>query len=133
MSKKYLLDTNIVIDFLKGNNGTVDVIKKIIKGQFYISAIVLGEYYYGAFRSQNTQNQLELFEVFCKRMKITILPVDRDVMVEYAKLQAYFSKKGKLKPIFDLLITSSCIANNCILVTRNKKDFAGIESLKIIS
>ena len=131
MNKKYLLDTNVVIDFLKGDNKTISSIRKIIKGSFFISVVTIGEYNYGALRSQNTKNQLDLFESFCDRMKITFISIDKNTIEEYAKLQSEMSKKGKLKPIFDLLIASSCIINDCVLVTRNKKDFIGIERLKL--
>ncbi len=132
MNKKYLLDTNVVIDFLKGDNKTIDFIRKIIERPLFMSVVTIGEYNYGALRNQNTKNQLDLFESFCKRLKITFISIDKNTIEEYAKLQASLSKKGNLKPIFDLLIASSCIVNNCVLVTRNKKDFVGIESLKII-
>jgi len=35
----------------------------------------------------------------------------------YAKIQAYCVKTGKTSPVFDLLIASTAIANNLILVT----------------
>lgn len=132
MNKKYLLDTNVVIDFLKGDSKTIDSIRKIIKRTLFISVVTIGEYNYGALRSQNTKKQLDLFESFCERMKITFLSIDKNTIVKYASLQAEMSQKGKLKPIFDLLIASSCILNDCVLVTRNKKDFMGIEELKIL-
>jgi len=132
VNKKYLLDTNVVIDFLKGDNKTIDCIRKIIKRPLFISVVTIGKYNYGAFRSQNTKNQLDLFESFCQRMKITFISIDKDTIEEYAKLQSELSKKGKLKPIFDLLIASSCIINDLILVTRNKKDFEEIEGLKML-
>ncbi|MBI5122652.1 type II toxin-antitoxin system VapC family toxin [Candidatus Roizmanbacteria bacterium] len=132
MNKKYLLDTNVVIDFLKGDSKTIYSIRKIIKRPLFISVVTIGEYNYGALRSQNTKNQIDLFKSFCERMKITFISIDKNTIEEYAKLQASLSKKGKLKPIFDLLIASSCIINDCILVTRNKKDFVGIEGLQIL-
>lgn len=132
MNKKYLLDTNVVIDFLKGDNKTISSIRKIIKRPLFISVVTIGEYNYGALRSQNTKKQLDLFKSFCERMKITFLSIDKNTIEEYAKLQSEMSKKGKLKPIFDLLIASSCIVNGCTLVTRNKKDFIGVEALKVM-
>jgi len=65
-------------------------------------------------------------------MRITFISIDRNTIEKYAKLQSELSKKGKLKPIFDLLIASSCIVNGLILVTRNKKDFEEIEELKLL-
>jgi predicted nucleic acid-binding protein len=132
MNNKYLLDTNVVIDFLKGDIETIDSIRKIIKKPIFISVVTIGEYNYGALRSQNTKKQLDLFESFCERMKITFISIDKSTIEEYASLQAEMSKKGKLRPVFDLLIASSCIVNDCTLVTRNKKDFIGISGIKVM-
>jgi len=47
----------------------------------------------------------------------------------YANIQANSIKKGKTRPIFDLLIASTAIANNLILATCNYKDFKDIPGL----
>ena len=49
----------------------------------------------------------------------------------YAKIQAECIKTGKTRPVFDLLIASTAIANNLILATCNYKDFKDIPGLKV--
>lgn len=49
----------------------------------------------------------------------------------YAKIQANCVKKGRTRPVFDLLIASTAIANNLILATCNYKDFIDIPDLKV--
>ena len=48
----------------------------------------------------------------------------------YAKIQADCARTGKTRPVFDLLIASTAIANNLILATCNYKDFIDIPGLK---
>ncbi len=127
---KYLLDTNVIIDFLKGKEETVRTIKKIQNKSLHISVITVAEYNYGALRSNNIKETLEIFVDFCKRAQVTTVSIDKLVAEKFAQIQARLSKKGNLRPVFDLLIASTCLVNNCILVTENKKDFVGIEGLK---
>ena len=47
----------------------------------------------------------------------------------YAKIQADCVKKGRTRPVFDLLIASTAIASNLILATCNYKDFKDITGL----
>jgi predicted nucleic acid-binding protein len=128
---KYLLDTNVIIDFLKGKTDAVQIIKKIQKNPLHVSVITIAEYNYGALRSVKIKETLDLFIDFCDRAQITTVSINKSVAEKFAQIQASLSKKGKLRPVFDLLIASSCLINNCILVTRNKKDFEGIEGLKL--
>ncbi len=129
---KYLLDTNVIIDFLKGKEEAVQTIKKIQNKLLHISVITIAEYNYGALRSDKIKETLGLFTDFCQRAQVAVVSIDRPVAEKFAQIQAQLSKKGRLRPVFDLLIASSCLINNCILVTRNKKDFMGIEGLKIL-
>jgi len=132
MMKKYLLDTNIIIDFLKGQKETIKTIRKIKNGHLFCSVITVAEYNYGALKSIKTQETLDLFADFCKRANITFLNIDNTTAEKFALLQSELGKKGQLRPIFDLLIAASCIVNGCVLVTRNKKDFIGIKGLKLL-
>ncbi len=128
---KYLLDTNVIIDFLKGKEEAVRTIKKIQNKSLHISVITVAEYNYGALRFDNIKENLDIFVDFCKRAQVTTVSIDKLAAEKFAQIQAKLSKKGNLRPVFDLLIASTCLVNNCILVTGNKKDFVGIEGLKL--
>lgn len=129
--KKYLLDTNIIIDFLKGDKEAIQIMKKIQNNPFFISVITITEYNYGALKSSNVQKTLDLFNNFCQQADISLLNIDKKVAEKFAFIQAKLGKKGQLRPIFDLFIASTCLVNDCILVTLNQKDFIGIEGLKV--
>jgi len=49
----------------------------------------------------------------------------------YAKIQADCIKRGRTRPVFDLLIASTAIAGNFILATCNYKDFKDMPGLKV--
>lgn len=130
---KYLLDTNVIIDFLKGEKQAFQTLQSIKKDQLFISVITIAEYNYGALRTVKIQKTLDLFTDFSEQANIIVVPIEKPVAEKFAQIQAQLSRKGKLRPVFDLLIASTCLVNDYILVTRNKKDFKGIEGLKIMN
>lgn len=130
--KKYLLDTNICIHYLKKQ---FDLDKKIIEVGFencYISEITLAELLFGVEngneenkkRNQNKYNEFE--ELFEQRIILI-----RDAFELYAIHRAKLRKIGKQIGDFDTLIATSALVHEMILVTRNVKHFERIEGLEI--
>lgn len=127
---KYLLDTNIIIDFFHGNKDAVEIIKKLKNELLFISVVTVAEYYQGAVRTSNPQKSIENFDEFILQANIQTIAIDPEVAQIYGLLQGEFHKKGKAKPILDLFIAASCIAYDLILVTFDKKDFGDFKKLK---
>lgn len=67
--------------------------------------------------------------IFCK--SISVLDFDIYSCELYGKIYAELKKAGKLTRDFDLMIAAVCIANNKVLITRNKKHFENIKNLKV--
>ena len=62
---------------------------------------------------------------------LPIIDFTMEAVRVYAKIQADSVKTGKTRPVFDLLIASTAIANNLILATCNYKNFKDIPGLKV--
>ena len=60
---------------------------------------------------------------------LPIIEFSMEAAKVYARIQANCVKKGKTRPVFDLLIASTAIANNLILATCNYKDYKDIPGL----
>ena len=59
---KYLLDTNIIIDFLKGRVGLDQKLVGELRQGYGISSITLTELYRGAYKSDRMRFNLKLIE-----------------------------------------------------------------------
>ena len=124
----YLIDTDIIIYSLK-NHGTVNKnMKTKINSPKSISVITYGELIYGAQKSAHIQKNLarvrrvgELFPV------INITPA---IMDTFGLLKADLGKKGTIIDDMDLLIASTALTHNLVLVTNNIKHFQRVEGLK---
>jgi tRNA(fMet)-specific endonuclease VapC len=62
--------------------------------------------------------------------EVTIVPIFNSLGI-YAKEKAKLRKTGKLIDDFDILIGSTAVANNLILVTENEKHLVRISKVKI--
>jgi tRNA(fMet)-specific endonuclease VapC len=126
--KKYLLDTNICIYFLKGQFNLHQKIEGVGIENCYISEITIAELKYGIENSTKAEANRITLEKF--QNKFTILPVFT-AFDTYAKEKARLKKVGKLLDDFDLLIGATAISNNLTLATRNVTDFERLAQIKI--
>lgn len=126
--KKYLLDTNICVYFLKGLYNLVKKIEKAEIENCFVSEITIAELRFGAENSENLEKNRKTVDEFVS--KFTIIPIFNSLDV-YAKEKARLRKKGIPLDDFDLLIGSTAISNNLTLVTRNVSDFQRLRGIEI--
>lgn len=126
--KKYLLDTNICIYFLKGQFNIDKKLKSVGVENCFISEITVAELKFGAENSIQKEKNRKVIENFID--SIQILPII-SCLDTYAKEKARLRKKGLTIDEFDLLIGSSSIENNMVLVTRNVKHFSRLKNCTI--
>lgn len=126
--KKYLLDTNICIYFLNGQFNLDEKIDKIRFENCYVSEITIAELKYGIAKSTRKEENLRTIRSFQSKIKIVPIFPALDI---YSEEKASLKTKGKTVDEFDLLIGSTAVFNDLILVTRNVKDFNRIKNIKI--
>lgn len=127
---KYLVDTNLLIDFLKNKSDAVEKLQFLFEDGVALSIITVAEYLQGAYRLKNPKPAVELFMDFIRTGNIEIIDVDWEVAEKYAFLQARFEINGQRIPVFDLLIASTALVNNLILIS-DDKIFNRIPKLKM--
>lgn len=119
--EKMILDTNILIEILKGNSKIVNFLHEIDLN-YSISSITAMELYYGA-RDKKELSALkkfiDLFEVM--DIEIEISQIAASLVEKYAKSHTL--------DIPDALIAATAISKNIPLFTLNIKDFKFIKNL----
>lgn len=126
--KKYLLETNICVYFLKGLYNLDKKIGKAAIENCYVSEITIAELKSGAENSESKTKKRKTVDEFIS--KFTIIPIFSSLDI-YAKEKARLRKKGIPLDDFDLLIGATAISNDLILVTRNVSDFERLEDIVI--
>ncbi len=125
---KYLLDTNICIHFFRGDNNLIEILQNVGVENCAISEITLAELYFGAENSKNPQKNFQLIDLLSKQ--IIILPI-LEAIPEYAKQKVKLRRKGEMISDFDLLIATTAIAHDLVMVTENVKEFKRVKNIKI--
>ncbi len=126
---RFILDTDICIYWLKGNeNIEKSIIRKGLRNIF-ITVITECELFYGACKSNKKDKNLAVVEELKTRIKT--LHTVSGVPSLYGKIKAELESKGKTIDDSDLLIASIALINNATLVTNNTDHFSKINGLKI--
>ncbi len=119
-----ILDTNIIIELLKGNKETKELLEGINEEDFAISIITSMELYYGAINKR----ELNKIKKFLK--SFDLLLINEEISKIALDLIEKYSKSHGLE-IPDALIAATSIYYDVPLLTYNKKDFKYIEGLQL--
>lgn len=113
MSGRLLLDTNIVIAVL---NGDETIPPRLDAAEIVgISVTVIGELLYGAKKSHHVQDNINKIKRFVHRC--SVFSVNEDTAEFYSTIKAELTKKGNPIPENDIWIAATARQNNLTLVT----------------
>ncbi|BAY29828.1 plasmid stability protein StbB homolog [Nostoc carneum NIES-2107] len=129
----YILDTNIISELIstQPNQKVIGWLKGVDAKQTFLSVITIGEIRKGieklreSLRKKNIQDWFE--NELLVQFEGRILTLDLSVILLWGELVGELEKKGRKLPPLDSLIAATTKYYNYTLVTRNKKDFDGIE------
>ncbi len=126
----YLLDTDTIIEYLRGNKKVIDKLISLSYDELYTTTISLAELFYGIYQSSKKEKNTQKLADFLSN--VAILNIDIDSCKLFGKLKSELKNKGELIDNFDLFIACICIINNLVLITNNDKHFKKINNLKIL-
>jgi len=121
-----LLDTNIVIELLKGNNEILSEIETIGADNVILSKVTVLEMYIGAINKNDLIKIQKYLDKFPK-LKFSDRIIDKATQLVYQ-----YNLSNSLF-INDAIIAATCIENDTPLYTLNLKDFKYIKELKLHS
>lgn len=125
---KYLLDTNVLVAMFRKQHGIRERIFEAGIENCFISDATLAELKVGAYKTNDLRQWREVRET---ERSFTIIPVTTEDFDRYAQNRALLESQGIKLDSLDLLIGSSAVENDMIMVTHNKKHFARIPNLQI--
>jgi tRNA(fMet)-specific endonuclease VapC len=125
----YILDTDTLIYFLKGNESVVKRLSSVPENKLYTTIVNHSELLFGAHHSQQKNQNLKKIDAFLKHF--TLLPYCEYSSHIFAEHKALLKSKGTPLDDMDLMIASISIQNQMILVSNNIKHFGRIRKLKL--
>jgi tRNA(fMet)-specific endonuclease VapC len=118
-----LCDTNILIEFYKGNPQIVQKLRQIGAGNIAVSVVTHAELFYGA------KDKQEFASIERHLQSCAHFPINAEISKLFLDLMRRYSLSHRVT-IADMLIAATALHHNCPLFTLNTKDFRFIDGLK---
>ena len=127
---KYLLDTCVISDFVKGNKTTLEKVKSNLPTDLAISAITVMELKYGLYLNQQRAKKIAPI-VNSLINSIIVLPYLAESADKTALIRAKLKIKGTPIGPYDIMIAGTALEHQLIMVTANNKEFSRVNDLII--
>lgn len=127
---EYLLDTNTVIALVgRKSDAVLARLDRVKPGGVGVSSIVAHELYFGAYKSQKIEHNLETLRLLFA--DVVILDFDRGDAHAAGEIRAGLARRGTPIGPFDVLIAGQAKHRGLILVTNNVGEFQRVEDLRL--
>jgi tRNA(fMet)-specific endonuclease VapC len=95
--------------------------------EVFVSAIVMHELFYGAFRSARVERNLAVVE----GLRFGVLEFSREDARAAGEIRAALAERGAPIGPYDVLIAGQAVARGLVLVTRNGAEFGRVVGLVV--
>lgn len=123
----HLLDTNAVIEVLRGNATVIARLRSHRPADIAISSIVAHELYYGAFRGAKIAENVARVDA----LQLEVLDFDAEDARRSGEIRAALAGLGQTIGPYDVLIAGQALSHSLVLVTRNAREFSRVRDLRL--
>jgi predicted nucleic acid-binding protein len=131
---RYLLDTNIISNVVKPapSGPLLDWMANQADEDLFISSLTIAEVRRGLLEAPEGRKRRELEAWFSgpegppALFAGRVLAFDEQAGLIWARLMAEGTAQGRPRSALDMIIAAVAEANDCVVVTDNEKDFAGL-------
>jgi tRNA(fMet)-specific endonuclease VapC len=125
----YLLDSDVVADWLSGVPATVALVTDLARAGLSISDVTYGEIYEGIYYGRDPRQAEQVFRQFL--LAVDALPLTRPIWRRFARLRGELRRTGQLISDPDLLIAATALERDLTLVSGNLRHFARVPGLAL--
>ncbi|MFI5006511.1 MAG: type II toxin-antitoxin system VapC family toxin [Solirubrobacterales bacterium] len=127
---KYLLDTNVCVDYLSGRHPPVVArIQRSSPDDLRLSSVVVAELRYGADRSAHPRANHARLDALVE--EIECLDFDLGAAAVYGRVRSSLEAAGKPIGPNDMLIAAHALSLGLVVVTDNVGEFRRVKGLKL--
>jgi len=131
----YLLDTNIISNITKPvpSEALIAWMANQEDEELFVSSLTVAEIRRGVLEKPAGKKRTQLESWFAgpegpqALFAGRVLPFDEKAGLVWARLMAEGAATGRPRSALDMIIAAVAEANDCVLVTGNEKDFAGLK------
>ena len=125
----YLIDTDWVIEYLKGKQEADQLLDPLVHDGLAISLITYGEILEGIYYGRDPKRHEQIFRAFLHATPI--LQLTERCMERFAHIRGELRAKGQLIGDAEILIATTALDYDLTLVTQNIHHFNRIPNLKL--
>lgn len=134
---RYLVDTDWVIHYLKGNQTIVRALNRLLLARTFVSSvgisiISMAELYDGVIGSADPEASERQLRNFLAA-GIDVLDIDTEICRIFAEERVRLRAAGNIIGDFDLLIGATARRHHLTLLTNNRRHFERMQGLSIFS
>jgi predicted nucleic acid-binding protein len=134
---RYLLDTNVISNITRPvpSDACIAWMAEQADEDLFISSMTIAEIRRGVLEKPAEKKRRELEAWFSgpegpqALFAGRVLPFDEKAGLAWARLMADGTATGRPRSALDMIIAAVAEANECVVVTDNEKDFAGLETV----
>ena len=126
---RYLLDTCVISDFVKGELGTQARLKQTPPTDIAVSVITVMELRYGLLINPQRAQKIEP-AIVSFLTSVTILAFDNAEAEQVAEIRAILKTQGQPIGAYDVLIAATALQQNLLMVTANQREFDRVPGLQ---
>jgi predicted nucleic acid-binding protein len=120
----------VLIDYLRGRRGVASLFDHLKDDDLAVSHMTYAELLTGELHTYHLAEAKSRIERLLSGY--TLYPIDGVVLDRYAELNWQLRRQGKQIAVSDLLIASTTLVYDRVLITRNIRHFERIPSLQLI-
>ncbi len=124
---RFLLDTNALIELLRGNQKFIDRLGDHRTADFGVSAVSHHELCFGAYKSKRVEENLRMVHA----LEFEVLPLSQTDAERAGEIRAALAVKRTPIGPYDVLIAGQVLARSLTLITRNTREFNRVEGLAV--
>lgn len=127
---KYLLDTNVWVDYLTGRYPSVAArIQESRPDDLCLSSVVMAELRFGAEKSRRKKSNHDLLDTLAREVRC--VDFDLEGARTYGTLRATLEKRGTPIGPYDMMIAAHALSLGLTVVTDNEHEFRRVKSLQV--
>ncbi len=129
------LDTTFIVDLIRKDPVAEKRLRTFLKGSEGLpstTVITLAELFYGAYKSQNLEE--EKAKITQGISGISILEMDQAASEKFGEILSNLERRGQKISERDILIAAIALSKGeNTIVTRNKRDFGRISNVRVLT
>ena len=130
MSTRYLLDTNVISDFVRGERRVLVRVKGSQPDALAVSTVTVMEIEYGlALQATRARHLRPVLEALIG--SIAVLPFTSADAAAAAVARAALRRSGRPIGPYDVLLAGCALSRGLVLVTANTDEFARVDGLAV--